>query len=425
MAVLYPTDTAATSENTAFSVGKGLSDTSTVTPLIEFEFRKGIDEGAGIDAGAFYFEEDYVEGAPIEQTYTLGLQLVRDIGKPLADSTTVLSLTAILSSYGRSDSYVASDADLLFFNKGVTEIPVLGQHIVDLATTKALSDGGGFGGDSQYFAEDYVTGAPNSQTYTIGVQISRAVGKGVADSIAAASLAVMSMQFGRVLSDAYASGDSLFRTFNKVLGHGVGATDDLNGALPLDDQTIAFFKSLGHIVSTGDAPAKVFQRSLFETPRVLDTPAKQSGKSLLEVSVATEMRAQAVGKVLSDLPRTTDISAKALQRSLSDGAATADSGVRAFGSVRSDSFSVSDSMVYQFAVAKAAADIAVARDARALTNTKILGHTARAAEVSTRLAGKVSSDSAGADSSGALLAQGYTVDMTYFAEDYVGASRTF
>lgn len=34
-------------------------------------------------------------------------------------------------------------------------------------------------------------------------------------------------------------------------------------------------------------------------------------------------------------------------------------------------------------------------------------------------------DSSSASDSGSLLAQGYTEDMTYFAEDYVGESRTF
>lgn len=278
IAVLYPADTVATVEDTAFATTKGLSNSSGIAPLVEVEFRKNINEGVGLDSGAPYFAEDYVDGWPFLQTYVVNPQPLKDIGK-------------------------------------------------------SLSDGGGFGGDSAYFAEDYVTGAPNSQTYTVSFQLAMAVGKGISDSIAAASLTVVYLQFGRILSDSYAGGDTLFKTFDKVLGHGVGATDDLNGALPLDDQTIEFFKSLGHIVSTGDAPAKVFERGLFET----------SGAS----------------------------------------------------------------------------------DVRALTNTKILGHTAGVAEVNTRLIGKVSSDSAGAGSAGSLLAQGYTVDMTYFAEDYVGASRTF
>lgn len=278
VAVLYPADTVATLEDTAVATTKGLSDSSGIAPLVEVEFRKNINEVAGLDEGSSYFQEDYVDGGPLFQTYVDSPKPLKDIGK-------------------------------------------------------SLSDSGGFGGDSAYFAEDYVTGAPSLQTYTVGIQLTMAVGKGISDSIAAASLTVVYIQFGRILSDSYAGGDALFKTFDKVLGHGVGATDDLNGALPLDDQTIEFFKSLGHIVSTGDVPAKVFERGLFET----------SGVS----------------------------------------------------------------------------------DVRALTNTKILGHTAGVSEVNTRLVGKVSSDSAGAGSAGSLLAQGYTVDMTYFAEDYVGASRTF
>lgn len=253
VAFLSPTDTATTSETTTFAVTKASADSFSAGHRVEVELRKNPSNRAGLDDGDPYFAEDYVVGAPAFQTYTLGPQVFRDVGKVLSDSPTAASLAQLLLTRGYADAFAASEA--------------------------------------------------------------RA------------------------------------QLFGKVLGHGVGATDDLNGAMPLDDQTISFFKSLDHITNTADSPVKLFVRGLF------------------------------------------------------DGSAAAEDAA--------------------LLVAKPYFETAAAAEAYALTNSKILGHTAGASDADVLLSGKTLGDSAGAGESGSLRSQGYTVDLTYFAEDYVGASRTF
>jgi hypothetical protein len=406
VALLYPTDTATTSDGIGRVVGKALSDAPTIEPRIEMEFRKDVNEAAGIDAGSLYFGEDYVEGAPGEQTYTVGVQAFRDVAKPLGDAAAAVSLAAILMQYGRSDAYAASDTDVLTVGKGLSEVP-LWTSVLGRVTTKVLADTSSFGGDSQYFAQDYVVGAPSSQTYTLGTQVVISVTKGVADSVATVSSIVLSMQFTRPVADTYSGADASLRTVGKVLGHGVGATDDLNGALPLDDQTVAFFKSLDHITGAADSAVRVFQRGLFESAAASEQSARLVGKSRADVAAASSDQTVTSGKVLAHAASTADSAVRVFQRNMSESAATAEQLARVVGKPRSDSVSLADSIVYALVTAKALTDSAASSDN------------------SSRLAGKVSADSAGADSSGTLRSQGYTVDMTYFAEDYVGASRTF
>ena len=57
---------------------------------------------------------------------------------------------------------------------------------------------------------------------------------------------------------------------------------------------------------------------------------------------------------------------------------------------------------------------------------KIVGNTSQIADSEVKLANKVVTDTAQIGDSGAIFAlvQDYTVDSTYFLEDYVGTSQT-
>ena len=248
-----------------------------------------------------------------------------------------------------TDTATTSETTTFVVTKASADVAVAGPQRVEIEFRKNPSNRAGLDDGDPYFAEDYVVGAPVFQTYTLGPQVFKDVGKVLSDAPTAASLAQLLLTRG--YADAFAASEARAQLFGKVLGHGVGATDDLNGAMPLDDQTISFFKSLDHIASTADSPTKLFSRGLF------------------------------------------------------DGSAAAEDAV--------------------LLVAKPYFETAAAAEAYALTNTKILGHTAGASDADVLLSGKTLGDSAGAGESGSLRSQGYTVDLTYFAEDYVGASRTF
>jgi hypothetical protein len=125
---------------------------------------------------------------------------------------------------------------------------------------KVRSNAAGFSDGEQYFAEDYVEGAPFNQTYTDPIQISRRVGKVLANSSAFTDASVLS--------------------FNKVFNHGVGATDDVNGVLPGDDQTAAFFKSLDQTFTAAELVERrvAYKRSFTDDSSVDSAYAAFLGK---------------------------------------------------------------------------------------------------------------------------------------------------
>jgi len=137
---------------------------------------------------------------------------------------------------------------------------------------KSAKDSAGFADGEAYFAEDYVDGAPLAQTYTEGPQVVR--------------------QFGKVLVEAPAFTDAapVWR-FEKVLGHTVGATDDLNGVLPGDDQTFAFFKSLDQAADAADTLARKvnFKRSFSDDFAAMAASAVNLRKALSETSALSDI----------------------------------------------------------------------------------------------------------------------------------------
>lgn len=218
------------------------------------------------------------------QTLVASKKLIVDIGEFL------LLLT-------KQDTAIASEGNTVRFEKVLSDLG-FASELLSFRFTKSFADRSVFSDGEQYFAEDYVEGAPLAQTYTEPSQVFKRVGKVLANSSEA--------------SDA-----PPIRVFGKVLGHNVGATDDLNGVLPGDDQTISFFKSLDQ---TFQAAEDFVRRVTY---------------------------------------------------------------IRAF----SDNFSTSD------------------------TDTLVVG--------------KITQDASQTSDSGSLRMQSYTEDMTYFAEDYVGTTRTF
>jgi hypothetical protein len=197
----------------------------------------------------------------------------------------------------KQDTAIASESNTVRFEKVISELGFVAENIA-FKFTRSFVDRSIFSDGEQYFAEDYVEGAPLAQTYTEPSQVFKRVGKVLVNSSEA--------------SDA-----PPVRVFEKVLGHTVGATDDLNGVVPGDDQTISFFKSLDQ---TFQAAEDFVRRVTY---------------------------------------------------------------IRAF----SDNFSTSD------------------------TDTLVVS--------------KILQDASQTSDSGSLRMQSYTEDMTYFAEDYVGTTRTF
>jgi hypothetical protein len=89
------------------------------------------------------------------------------------------------------------------------------------------------GGEGPYFAEDYVTGAPLSQTYTL--------------------VGGFNWVLTKILQDLPVVTDQLVKALpSKSILDGVNATDDVNGAATGDDQIVQYFKVTSNLASASD-----------------------------------------------------------------------------------------------------------------------------------------------------------------------------
>jgi hypothetical protein len=159
-----------------------------------------------------------------------------------ASATDVLSRTA---SKPLSDSVAASES-------------------IGIVPNKRPFDGVATFDDQLYFAEDYVVGAPDASTYTLGTQVVLEVSKPVSDAMSAAE--VKSISFQRSFSES------------------TNVTDDVNGALSEDDQLIEFFKSLSNQAALVDA-----DRSYVMSKILAEIPAAASSGTLYSQGYTVDM----------------------------------------------------------------------------------------------------------------------------------------
>lgn len=170
------------------------------------------------------------------------------------------------------------------------------------------------------------------------------------------------------IPDSYAVLDQTFITTAKGFAEAVAIAD-----------TQPFFgvdKNLADSISTADAITVVliFIRSFADSTGVSDAQAFDFLKSLVDTATTTDQLHFAITKLLTD------------------------------GVGMIDSFDLNDGATYTFT--KALSNVSFVTDAFVLTPQK--GAT----------------DTVTMSSAGSLLSQGYC-DVTYFAEDYVGETRTF
>ena len=177
---------------------------------------------------------------------------------------------------------------------------------------------------------------------------------------------------GKAFSSESQGSDSFSRTveYSRTFADAVGATDDLDGAAStLDDQEMAFFKS----------------RSL--------------------VARAAETLAYSLNRGFADGYTASEAYSASFAKPLSDGSEAADSYSLLFSSVLANALEAAESQTTAFS--------------KALSDTPIFSDSF------VQSLGKVRSDSATSSDSGSLVSQGYVDNVGYFAEDYVGASRSF
>lgn len=165
-----------------------------------------------------------------------------------------------------------------------------------------------------------------------------------------------------------------------------------------DAVTLAPGKGLSDTARFSDSLTRGFSKSLFDTMGVTDDIDGQA-------SIKDDETMQFV-KVLNEQTGSSDQFSRvvAFTRKFTDSAAATDAAIRNCGKPLADPIFISDRSV--------------------LTTTKPFAEAMSVTESFAKASNKVASDAMGVTDSGSLRSQGY-VDFSYFAEDYVGDSRTF
>lgn len=217
-----------------------------------------------------------------------------------------------------------------------------------------------------------------------------AIGKGITETTTISELTAIAL--AKVLADQAGLSDLPSKNIGKVFAEVLGVTDDVDGEATVeDDQNIAFFKNTTNVTNVTDLLTRVvaYVRAFTETVGAADTPSLGVAKPFSNSLTISEVIDIVLSKTasLSDTVSAIDELAFAIAKSLTDTASISDTPSKNVSKILANSATITDSDVIDF------------------------------------LAGK--SDSATVSEAGSLLNQDYVDNGFYFAEDYVGLSRTF
>ena len=283
-----------------------------------------------------------------------------------------------------TDDAALADAATQAFTKAVAEIGLVGDDSI-VSFAKALSDGASSSDAVRLFAIKQVSetiSPADDASYLLSKEVPQdaasssdfntiAVGKVAVDAASLAD-ALDTLAVGKAIDNTFAAVDALDTvSTSKQLHSAVFATDDVDGAASvLDDQEMQFTKQRTDLAAAADALYRqvAYSRAFSDTWVLADESVVAFGKSITDVPRAADAINVLTGKHAYDIPNVSDAVAKGF------------------------SFSRTDS--------------ALLGDANTVTLSK------------------VSQDLASMTDTGSLRSQGFS-DFTYFAGDYVGASRAF
>tara|TARA_E500000081_G_scaffold147156_1_gene171051 strand:+ start:1699 stop:2880 length:1182 start_codon:yes stop_codon:yes gene_type:complete len=310
-------------------------------------------------------------------------------------------------------------------------------------------------------------------TTTVDEQI-LAVFKSLVDATSITDAHVKTFGLGR--ADTANAVDSQITHLNKHAADTVNATDDVDGAASvLDDQEMQFVKARSDTAAATESLSKQvgYNRTHTNAFSAVDLASLSPEKFFSDVgTVADDVNFVATSKVVSDTPRVTDNAVRQTTRPLTDNAVVSDAHAVTQSKTISNATSVSDNLLLArskgltdtghaaenniFSVGKGLSNSAEATDlftsqrtfSRSFTDTAyatddIDGAASVLDDQEVQFV-KARSDIASVSDSiivlktiplfltetpsfadaGSLISQGYC-DLSYFASDYVGATRTF
>ena len=170
------------------------------------------------------------------------------------------------------------------------------------------------------------------------------------------------------------------------------------------------------IVTLSDGTAFSFGKLLTDNPFVSDAQARNFGKYLTDAFGAADAIAKRdFGKAAFDTANASDALARSFGKSLQDlTGSVSDAAAMTFGKFLTSAATATDDLDGE----------TTAEDDQEIQFFKVLNHTTSAADAKALAFGKFLADLTSSTDAGSLRSQNYC-DFTYFAEDYVGESRTF
>jgi hypothetical protein len=459
------------------------------------------------ELGLFLLLVDREDGVSVDEN------LQRSFSKRLTDAFRAVDAHALGFQKSAQDAVALTDAETLSIFKNNSDLLQL-VDIRAVAVAKALADGA--------LTQDKLVNAVNKALVDLAAVIdnkSLATGKVVGDALAIADEAFASVS--KSLTDTAGVFDGDLLLVQKSLFDVVGVTDDIDGALTIeDDQEVNFFKFTSNIAgatddfarvvdyvrkfndagSVGDqsvlatnkalandaeltdAAARVFDKGLFEFPSVADAFVSSVQKAVDDLIRATaeDQHELQINKIVAHVATVTDTIllaltsirnaadagilsdvdileiSKALNEALSvadtavvslskplfdsvglfdlvsqelskpraDSSLVSDDSVLALFKGLADETQISDQFVLIATYLRSIDDSSVAVDQLVRLLSKVLSDSTTVSDSPFKQPNLGKSDSVSVGSSGTLLMQGYC-DITYFAEDFVGSSRSF
>jgi hypothetical protein len=259
---------------------------------------------------------------------------------------------------------------------------------------------------------------------------------------------VITFDTSKLLTELPVTTDEVRFDTAKALSELIGVTDDLDGEAVIDDdQTMTFVKVTSDAFSVGEViqVTNNFYRTKIETPSITDTVISTTTKVLAELgtfegvvsfdttklinelAVVLEDATFSTNKSRTDIGRFTDSVALqfAWQRAFSDAGITSDNTTFAVGRTLSDTGVAQDAYSRQVNYSRAFQETSIFSDTTSFAVTYDKADNGYVVETDVKSINKLRSESATLADSGLLVSQGYVDNNDYFAETYVGVSRTF
>jgi len=234
--------------------------------------------------------------------------------------------------------------------------------------------------------------------------------------------------------------DSKVLTFGKALAEQAVVTDQkvvavtksLTDSVSLEETFIAlitFIRNFADSAGVTDAVAFNVAKALADSATMADaqvfdiTKLLQDGVAMNDAFDATDGSQWSFTKGVSNVVFIAEALAKTLSRPLTDSISLSDANTISLDKPLSDSFALVSATAFTLTLPKADSVSVADTPAKLVTKAPFTDTTSLLSAISLQ-PNKHLADNLGAGDSGSLRSQGYA-DFSYFAEDYVGDSRTF